>query len=171
MYATLGPQAARTFLAADTFDRDSPTQAVLGHVTNRWASLILAALTEGPYRYSALHHRIGGISQQMLSRNLKSLVGYGLVDRSKQANFPPHVTYTLTARGAELAEPLCALIHRVGAHAHELLQDQAESPTASKRHAPTSMTAEEGDPADSRRPDHGMDDYPRNSGRAQQPSL
>lgn len=118
--------AARTLLAADTFERDCPTRAVMDQVTSRWATLILAALTDGPQRFSALQSRIGGISQKMLSQNLKVLVRNGLVDRSVEATVPPQVTYTLTALGTDLTGPLCALIHWFGRHAGQLTRAQAE---------------------------------------------
>lgn len=117
---------ARTLLAADTFERDCPTRSVMDQTTSRWATLILAALIDGPHRFSALHGRIGGISQKMLSQNLKSLVRSGLVDRSVEPTVPPQVTYTLTALGTSLTEPLCALIHWFGSNTDRILQAQAE---------------------------------------------
>ncbi|GGP79584.1 winged helix-turn-helix transcriptional regulator [Saccharothrix coeruleofusca] len=117
---------ARTLLAADTFEQNCPTRAVLDHVTNRWATLILAALTAGPHRFSALQSRVAGISHKMLSQNLKTLVAYGLVDRSVEPTVPPRVTYRLTGLGEELTEPLCALIHWIGRHTEQLLTARAE---------------------------------------------
>ncbi|WP_205315367.1 winged helix-turn-helix transcriptional regulator [Nonomuraea lactucae] len=79
----------------------------------------------GPQRFSALHTKVAGISQKMLSHNLKSLVRAGLVARSVNPTVPPQVTYSLTPLGADLAEQLCALIHWFGAHTGELFAAQS----------------------------------------------
>ncbi|AEM85878.1 winged helix-turn-helix transcriptional regulator [Streptomyces violaceusniger] len=112
---------ARTLLAADTFDQNCPTRAALDQITTRWSTLILAALTDGPHRFSALQSRIGGISHKMLSQNLKALVGFGLVDRTVAPTVPPQVTYELTELGTDLTGPLSALIHWMGVHADQLM--------------------------------------------------
>jgi hypothetical protein len=61
-----------------------------------------------------LHARVGGISQKMLSQNLKALVRAGLVARHVAPTNPPQVTYSLTELGASLAGPLTDLIRWFG---------------------------------------------------------
>jgi DNA-binding HxlR family transcriptional regulator len=117
-------QSAYRLLAGDTFDSRCSSRAIADQVTTRWGTLIIAALITGPHRFSALHQRIGGISQKMLSQNLKSLARSGLVDRHVKPTTPPQVTYTLTALGESLAEPLCALLSWFGAHTDALLEAQ-----------------------------------------------
>ena len=117
-------QSAYRLLAGDTFDSRCSTRAIADQVTTRWGTLIIAALITGPHRFSALHQRIGGISQKMLSQNLKSLARSGLVDRHVEPTTPPQVTYTLTALGESLAEPLCGLLSWFGAHTDALLEAQ-----------------------------------------------
>jgi DNA-binding HxlR family transcriptional regulator len=117
---------ARTLLAADTFSRDCPSRAVMDQVTNRWATLILAALINGPHRFFELRDRVDGISQKMLSQNLKALVRAGVVHRAVEPTIPPQVTYSLTDLGVSLAAPLCRLIHWFGEHTPALLQAQAD---------------------------------------------
>ena len=117
--------ASLILLPPEAFERGCPTRAVLEEVTNRWAPLILAALLSGPQRFSALNVRVDGISQKMLSQNLKILLRSGLLERSVAPTIPPQVTYALTQTGTELATMLCSLIHWVGAHAAGLLAAQA----------------------------------------------
>ena len=117
-------QSAYRLLAGDTFDSRCSSRAIADQVTTRWGTLIIAALITGPHRFSALHQRIGGISQKMLSQNLKSLARSGLVDRHVEPTTPPQVTYTLTALGESLAEPLCGLLSWFGAHTDALLEAQ-----------------------------------------------
>src|SRR4051812_44925184 len=119
-------QTARTLLANDTFIDNCPTRAVLNQITNRWSTLILAALVLGPHRYAELRRRVDGISEKMLSQNLKALTRAGLVHRDVEPTVPPKVTYSLTPLGRDLATPLCALINWVGTHADQLLGAQAE---------------------------------------------
>jgi DNA-binding HxlR family transcriptional regulator len=111
-------------LSADTFDQTCPTRKILEQVTSRWGTLVLAALVTGPHRFAALRDKIGGISEKMLSQTLKQLVRAGLVNREVEASVPPQVTYSLTELGADLATPLCELIHWVGRHTPQLLAAQ-----------------------------------------------
>ena len=122
---TSAQEIAQTLLAADTFSRDCPSRAVMDQTTNRWATLILAALINGPHRFFELRDRVDGISQKMLSQNLKALVRAGVVHRAVESTIPPQVTYSLTDLGVSLAAPLCELIHWFGEHTPELLQAQA----------------------------------------------
>lgn len=118
-------ETASRLLATDTFDRNCPTRGIMDQVTNRWATLIVAALMSGPHRFAALHAKVAGISQKMLSQNLKALVRAGLVERSVEPTTPPQVTYSLTELGAGLSGPLTALIHWIGVHTDALLGAQA----------------------------------------------
>ncbi|MDQ0790815.1 helix-turn-helix domain-containing protein [Streptomyces sp. B3I8] len=107
-------------LPADSFDKDCPTRPVMAQVTSRWGALILAALTQGPMRFSRLQQHIGGISQKMLSQYLKSTVRYGLVERQVEPTVPPQVTYSLTPLGESLARQLCSLLSWLSTNTPEL---------------------------------------------------
>jgi DNA-binding HxlR family transcriptional regulator len=113
---------ATRILADDTFDSRCPFRPIMDQVTGRWSTLIVAALLTGPHRFSALHQRVGGISQKMLSQNLKALVRHGLVARDVEPTVPPQVTYSLTGLGVSLAGPLTELIGWFGAHRAELFE-------------------------------------------------
>jgi DNA-binding HxlR family transcriptional regulator len=65
--------------------------------------LVLLALREGPMRNGALLRRIEGISQKMLTQTLRVLEEEGLVARQVFNVVPPHVEYSLSARGHEVA--------------------------------------------------------------------
>jgi DNA-binding HxlR family transcriptional regulator len=115
-------KSAHRLLAGDTFDSRCPSRPIMDQVTTRWGTLIIAALITGPHRFSALHQTIGGISQKMLSQNLKALVRNGLVDRAVEPTIPPQVTYSLTALGESLAEPLCAMMIWFGSNTAALVE-------------------------------------------------
>lgn len=103
---------------SDAFTADCPARTVLNHVSSRWGVLILAALQEGPMRFYVLRDRIGGISEKMLSQNLRVFVRDGLISREVEPTVPPQVTYALTPLGRELATTLGGLVdwitHRIG---------------------------------------------------------
>ena len=102
-------------LVADVFSRRCSSREVLEHVTGKWAVLALAALDDGPRRFGELRRRVDGVSEKMLSQTLQLLERDGLVHREVRSAIPPHVEYTLTALGAELAPRLLALIEFVEA--------------------------------------------------------
>lgn len=118
--------AAARLLAYDTFDNKCPLRPVMDQTTSRWATLIMSALITGPHRFAQLHARVGGISQKMLSQNLKALVRAGLVNRQVAPTNPPQVSYSLTELGVSLAGPLTDLIRWFGRHGDEILAAQAQ---------------------------------------------
>ncbi|GAB0101655.1 helix-turn-helix domain-containing protein [Nocardia sp. JMUB6875] len=97
-------------LEADVFARNCASRPVLQDVASRWGVLALAALREGPYRFSALRRRVDGISERMLSQTLQTLERDGMVNREVQQSIPPVVEYTLTDLGAKVADQLVGLI-------------------------------------------------------------
>lgn len=115
---------ASRLLTHDTFDNKCVLRPIMDQTTSRWATLIIAALVSGPLRFAQLHGRVGGISQKMLSQNLKALARAGLVEREVAPTNPPQVTYSLTELGVSLAGPLTDLIRWFGQHGDELLAAQ-----------------------------------------------
>ncbi|MFJ6775818.1 winged helix-turn-helix transcriptional regulator [Kitasatospora sp. NPDC091257] len=115
---------AARLLAHDTFDNRCVLRPIMDQTTSRWATLIVSALVAGPHRFAQLHQRVGGVSQKMLSQNLKALARAGLVDRHVAPTTPPQVTYDLTELGVGLAGPLTELIQWFGRHGDELLAAQ-----------------------------------------------
>lgn len=100
-------------LIADVFDRACHSREILEHVTARWGVLALAALSEQPFRFNALRRKIDGVSEKMLAQTLQALERDGFVHREARPTIPPHVEYTLTPMGRELAGRLVALIEHV----------------------------------------------------------
>ena len=105
----------------DPFARGCPSRDVLTKIGDRWTVLVINALAQGPLRYSELHHRVGGISQKMLSQTLKGLTHDGLVARQVYPEIPPRVEYELTAAGLSLLEPLQMLVNWAIAHMDDIV--------------------------------------------------
>ncbi|MFI1239159.1 winged helix-turn-helix transcriptional regulator [Nocardia salmonicida] len=116
------PDSEQTPVARrDVFDKDCPARTILDKVTSRWGVLILAALRDGPMRYHVLRDRIGGISEKMLSQNLRTFTEYGLTERTVEPTVPPRVSYALTPMGHEVADKLHGLLEWVSIRAEEIV--------------------------------------------------
>lgn len=89
--------------------RDCPSREILNHVCGRWGVLVLVVLLGGMHRFSELRRKIGGVSEKMLSQTLQSLEQDGFVDRKALPVVPPHVEYTLTPMGREVAQQVDGL--------------------------------------------------------------
>ena len=94
----------------DVFARQCPSRIVLNHVTSQWGVLVLAALLTGTYRFSELRRKVGGISERMLTQTLQQLEKDGFVNRKEFPVAPPHVEYSLTEIGKEIAEKVSNLV-------------------------------------------------------------
>lgn len=83
-----------------------PVSELLDRIGERWTVRVVMALHEQPRRFNDIRRRVGGISQQMLTRTLKGLERDGLVQRTVLATKPPQVEYALTHLGRSLSEPV-----------------------------------------------------------------
>jgi DNA-binding HxlR family transcriptional regulator len=99
-------EAAREY---DAFLASCPARQLLDRISDKWVTLIISALADGPQRYSDLSRRIAGVSQKMLTQTLRSLERDGLLTRSVTPSVPVRVDYELTSLGRTLL-PLIASI-------------------------------------------------------------
>jgi DNA-binding HxlR family transcriptional regulator len=88
---------------------DCPSRSVLMHVTSRWGVLVLLVLQQGTHRFSELRRKVGGVSEKMLAQTLQALEGDGFLERKSLPVVPPHVEYSLTALGREVAAQVAGL--------------------------------------------------------------
>jgi DNA-binding HxlR family transcriptional regulator len=109
----------------DAFNKDCPGREVFDHVTSRWGILVLAALRDGPLRFYQLRDRIGGISEKMLSQNLRVLTRDGLVERMVEPDIPPKVSYRLSPLGQEGSAPLRTLLDWIALRSPDILLAQS----------------------------------------------
>ncbi|MGC2781553.1 MAG: helix-turn-helix domain-containing protein [Bradyrhizobium sp.] len=84
--------------------------AILGRVGDKWTMLVVVSLRDQPRRFNDLKRQVEGISQQMLTRTLKTLERDGMVGRTVRSTTPPQVEYALTTLGRSLTEPVCQLV-------------------------------------------------------------
>lgn len=84
------------------FDFECPVEATLDLIGGRWKGRILFRLLEGKRRFGELKKSLPGITQQMLTRQLRDLEAVELVEREVFAEVPPRVEYSLTESGKAL---------------------------------------------------------------------
>ena len=82
-------------------------------VGGRWKLLILCKLEEGKLRFGEIKKRIPGITERMLTLQLRELEKDGLVSRTVHAEVPPRVDYELTQTALELV-PIWAQLSKWG---------------------------------------------------------
>lgn len=86
-----------------------PVETTLGLISNRWKVLILRDLLTGTKRFGELRRSLDGVSQKVLTANLREMEADGLLTRTVFPEVPPHVEYTLTETGESLRPVLGAM--------------------------------------------------------------
>lgn len=81
---------------------ECPIEGAMVLLSGRWRALILYYLSQGPMRFNALRRANAGISQQMLTRELRALEDAGVISRTIYPEVPPRVEYALTDAGRRL---------------------------------------------------------------------
>ena len=89
---------------------------ILSRVGDKWTIQVVVALRAGSKRFNGVKRMVGGISQQMLTRTLKTLERDGMVKRTVLHTMPPQVEYTLTPLGHSLSETARHLADWAAAH-------------------------------------------------------
>ena len=92
--------------AFDSFLADCPSRLVLDRISDKWVTLVIASLADGPRRFSEVSRQLAGVSQKMLTQTLRTLERDGLVSRTVTASVPVRVDYELTALGHSLLDPI-----------------------------------------------------------------
>lgn len=81
---------------------ECPGHDLLGTLSDKWVTLVISALADGPLRHAELARIVAGASQKMLTQTLRKLERDGLLDRTVTPSVPARVDYELTALGHSL---------------------------------------------------------------------
>lgn len=76
-----------------------PLTAALAAVGGKWKLIIVYWLAESPKHFAALRRVMPGISQKVLTQQLRELVGDRIVQRHPKGAIPSPVEYSLTDYG------------------------------------------------------------------------
>ncbi|RZA17065.1 MAG: transcriptional regulator, partial [Proteobacteria bacterium] len=88
--------------------------------------LILETLeAHGTLRFTELGHKVGDISQKMLTKTLRQMEADGLVTRKVHPVVPPHVDYALTDLGRGLGAAFCSVWIWAETHYDDIEQSRA----------------------------------------------
>lgn len=79
-----------------------PVETTLMLIGDKWKVLILRDLMPGTKRFGELKKSIGGVSQKVLTAQLRAMEESGLVIRTAYPEVPPRVEYSLTELGQSL---------------------------------------------------------------------
>lgn len=82
---------------------ECPITIFMTQIGGKWKPVIIwLLLLNEKMRFNELNRAIKGVSQKMLSQQLKDLEQLGLLLRTAYPEVPPRVEYSLTAKGSSL---------------------------------------------------------------------
>ncbi len=90
-----------------------PVEVTLSLLGNKWKVLILRELLKGTCRFGELSRAISGISQKMLTQQLRQMEKDCIIRRKVYPEVPPRVEYSLTDIGNSL-KPVLDAMHKWG---------------------------------------------------------
>ena len=89
---------------------DCPVETTLKLIGDKWKVLIIRDLLTGTKRFGELKSSVTGITQKVLTSNLRAMEADGLVIRTIYPVVPPKVEYTLTDTGKSLSPILDSML-------------------------------------------------------------
>ena len=98
-----------------------PVRDALEVLNGRWRLPILITLSEGPKRFKQISKEVTGITDKMLSKELKALEENKLLTRKVYDTFPPMVEYAPTAHSETLKDVIVALKDWGDLHRREII--------------------------------------------------
>lgn len=93
--------------------RTCPAESTVELIGGRWKIIILWYLFQDIKRFSELQRSLHGVTQKVLTQQLRDMELDGLVTRTVYAQVPPKVEYSLTPLGVSL-KPVVEAMHRWG---------------------------------------------------------
>ncbi|WP_458760613.1 winged helix-turn-helix transcriptional regulator [Afipia sp. TerB] len=112
-----------------------PVEVTLDLIDGKWKGVILYHLQDGRLRFGELRKRLPGITQRMLTKQLRALEQDDLIIRKVYAEVPPRVEYELSETGLRLRPVIDAL--RAWGEDHRARQSAAiaKRPKTSRKQA------------------------------------
>jgi DNA-binding HxlR family transcriptional regulator len=88
-----------------------PVQGTVNAISGKWKVFAIWHLGFGPRGFAQLRDLLPGVSEKVLTAQLRQLEADGILHRAVTLTSPPQVTYSLSPAGEELIEPMSALCH------------------------------------------------------------
>ena len=110
MHTKTGSKKQPSDQAVPTVEGICPMPDIAKLIGGKWKLIILQILIfKGMKRFNELRRQIGGISQTMLTNQLRKLENDGFVIRKIYAEVPPRVEYSVTQRARDLEAVFIAM--------------------------------------------------------------
>ena len=100
---------------------DCPVATAVQLIGNKWKLLILRNLLARPWRFNEMLKTLPGISQKVLTDNLRSMESDGIITRTVYPEVPPRVEYALSDLG-ETMRPIISALQAWGTGYQELVK-------------------------------------------------
>lgn len=104
-----------------------PAEFTLARIGGRWKIPLIFHLLTGTKRFSELVRLLPGVTQKMLTQQLREMERDGLVRRKVFAQVPPRVEYSLTELGISLRPVVDVMCRWGGAHGQPRSAREAKS--------------------------------------------
>lgn len=89
---------------------ECPVATTVSLIGSKWKLLIIRNLLVRPWRFNELKRDLEGISQKVLTDNLRSMEEDGLIIRTVYPEVPPRVEYALSDLGKSLKPILDSMV-------------------------------------------------------------
>ncbi|MBP8116248.1 MAG: helix-turn-helix transcriptional regulator [Nitrospira sp.] len=94
--------------------RTCPAELTSKLIAGRWKIAILWYLFQDVKRFSELRRALAGVTQKVLTQQLREMERDGIIARKVFAQVPPKVEYSVTPLGTSL-KPVVDAMHQWGA--------------------------------------------------------
>jgi DNA-binding HxlR family transcriptional regulator len=88
-----------------------PVEALIDAIGGKWKIPILSLLFQGTRRYGELRQQLPGVTERVLTMQLRELEQSGLVLRTVYPEVPPKVEYSITDMGLSLKPVLRQMLN------------------------------------------------------------
>src|SRR5438105_5590664 len=92
-------------------DFGCPVQGTINVLSGKWKVLVVWHLGFVPRRFAELRDLLPGVSEKVLTAQLRQLEKDGVIQRKIKASTPPQVTYYLSKAGDDLIPMLTDMCH------------------------------------------------------------
>ncbi len=104
---------------------ECPIMTTIAMISDKWKVVILCKLRGGTMRFNELMRALKGVSQRVLTQQLRELEYDGLITRTIYAEVPPRVEYSLSELGHSLVPVLDQLEVWARSHCDQILECRA----------------------------------------------
>jgi len=89
---------------------DCPLTAAVAAIGGKWKLIVVYQLSQSPQHFAALRRLVPGISQKVLTEQLREMEDDGIVERRQTGAVPSPVVYSLSAYGRSLLPVLDSVL-------------------------------------------------------------